>query len=445
MTGTDLGQLVDPRFGPLTRVVRRPRPAGLPATFAAYTAEVADTRMFASWRADPYAFGASLTDPRAARTAAIGEAVERYCGNAVPPDLLRASYQQLVTGGARALDPATLVLYSAEQYRRPGFPFRPFARDLPVRWTRGWELATGDEVLVPAGLVYLNYHHGRYAAEPRTNFMILPGIAAGPDLGHAVRAACAELVERDAVTLWWQRGGSVTAIGPERDGFPRTLLATPDDVLAPDYHLFRVPSDLGVAVFGALLDDRGSGVVSMGSACHPSPRAAAVKALTEAIQLRAFSLDLLDPESPVWRGIRAGVRDARIVRPYRADRGYLGAGRADFADALDFAAHAQLYLDPRMRAQLARILHPAHHESLPAQDGADLLDLLIGQGFQVLAVELTTSDVAAAGCRVVRVVVPGLYPNAPAAFPFLGGNRLYHGPDGPLTSADLVLAPSPAL
>ncbi|MGH3915555.1 MAG: YcaO-like family protein [Pseudonocardiaceae bacterium] len=445
MTGADLDQLVDSRYGLITRVVRQPRPAGLPGTFEAYSAEVADTRTYASWHADPYAFGASLIDPQEARTAAIGEAVERYCGNAVPPDLLLASYDQLVSDGAQALDPAALVLYSEEQYRQPGFPFLPFGRDLPVRWISSWDVATGDEVLVPASLVYLNYHQGRYGDEPRTHFMILPGIAAGPDLDHAVRRACAELVERDAVTLWWQRGCSVTAVAPDGEGFPATLLVTADDAPAPDYHLFRVPSDFGATVFGALLDDRDSGVVSMGSACHPHPRVAAVKALTEALQLRAFSLDLLDPMSPVWREIQAGARNTGIVRPYRADRAYLEAGCADFSDVLDFAGHAQLYLDPRMRGQLTRILAPAQHESLPAQNGTDPLDLLVGQGFQVLAVNLTTSDVTTAGCHVVRVIVPGLYPSAPAAFPFLGGSRLYHGPDGPLTGADLVLVPAPTL
>lgn len=447
MSSTDLDRLVDSRFGPITRVVRQPRPADLPDAFEAYSAEVADSREFASWRADPYAFGASLTDPQGARAAAIGEAIERYCGNAVPRHLLRASYHQLAAAGTEALDPTTLVLYSEEQYRQPGFPFVPFGRDLPVRWAQGWDLTTGVPVLVPASLVYLNYYDGRYASEPRTNFMIMPGIAAGPDIAQAVRAACAELVERDAITLWWQRGLRVTGIEPEPDGFPNTVLATSGEMAVPDYHLFRVPCDLDVPVLGALLDNLGNGAVTMGSACHRQPRIAAAKALTEAIQLRAFSLDLLDPGSRVWRGIQAGTRDARIVLPYRADRGYLGEGRVDFTDLLDFAAHAQLYLDPRMRRYLTRVLDVAHDEPLPGESSADLLDQLVSKGFRAVAVDLTTSDVVAAGIRVVRVIVPGLYANAPAAYPFLGGDRLYRRADGrgQLTGADLVRAPTPAI
>jgi ribosomal protein S12 methylthiotransferase accessory factor len=66
-----------------------------------------------------------------------------------------------------------------------------------------------------------------------------------------------------------------------------------------------------------------------------------------------------------------------------------------------------------------------------------------------VTVDLTTPDVRAAGLRVVRVLVPGLYCNAPAACPFLGGERLYREPvarqwvPGPLTEGQLVRDPLP--
>ncbi|HBL29018.1 MAG TPA: bacteriocin biosynthesis protein SagD, partial [Acidobacteria bacterium] len=71
------------------------------------------------------------------------------------------------------------------------------------------------------------------------------------------------------------------------------------------------------------------------------------------------------------------------------------------------------------------------------------------RGFRAISVDVTTPDVQAAGLCVVRVIVPGLYPNAPAAFPFLGGRRLYEEPaalgwlPAPLTEADLVRVPLP--
>jgi ribosomal protein S12 methylthiotransferase accessory factor len=74
---------------------------------------------------------------------------------------------------------------------------------------------------------------------------------------------------------------------------------------------------------------------------------------------------------------------------------------------------------------------------------------LARHGFRALSVDVTTPDVRAAGLSVVRVIVPGLYPNAPAAFPCLGGRRLFEEParlgwlPGILREEDLDLTPLP--
>ncbi|MCA9863720.1 MAG: hypothetical protein KC432_11890, partial [Thermomicrobiales bacterium] len=39
-------------------------------------------------------------------------------------------------------------------------------------------------------------------------------------------------------------------------------------------------------------------------------------------------------------------------------------------------------------------------------------------------IDITTPDIASAGLRVVRVIAPGTVGNAPAAFPFLGRDRV---------------------
>lgn len=210
----------------------------------------------------------------------------------------------------------------------------------------------------------------------------------------------------------------------------RALLAPRSRSSRITYEVFAIPSEFGVPVVGALLDDPELGIVTMGSACRADPLAAIVKALGEAIQLRAFSVDLLDADSRIWRGARSGLHDRRCFFPYRADRSYLDCVTEHFAEADDFATHAQLYLDPRMREHLARItgaadeIDAADLPGLAGEERAALLQRLTACGRRVISVDLTTSDVAATGLRVVRVLIPGLYSNAPAAFPFLGGSRL---------------------
>jgi len=70
-------------------------------------------------------------------------------------------------------------------------------------------------------------------------------------------------------------------------------------------------------------------------------------------------------------------------------------------------------------------------------------------GHRPVSFDITTPDVALAGLRVVRVVVPGLYPNAPTAFAYLGGGRQFDVPveQGWLCQArasdELILTPIP--
>ena len=388
---------------------------------------------------------------RAARGA--WEAVERYCANAVPRDLRRASYRSLCAAGEHAVDPRDLVLHSPSQYATRGFPYVPLTSGLPVRWVAGHDLATHRRVLVPASLTYLNFRSGPYAGEPSTNGVILAGVAAGRTRAEAECNAIAEVVERDAVTLWWQRNEPTTGVRWQASRRLRAQLAPSSAASRIAYEVFAIPNEFGLPVVGALLDDPDNGIVTMGSACRTDPLSAIGKAIVEAIQLRAFSVDLLDPGSRIWRGARSGLHDPGCFFAYQHDRSYLDCVGGDFAEADDFAAHAQLYLDPRMRAHLTRItgasrrLDPGDLPSIAGDEREALLGRLTEHGHRVISVDVTTSDVAAAGLRVVRVLIPGLYPNAPAAFPFLGGERLYEPLNGGprLTVEDLVRAPIPAI
>lgn len=99
--------LVDARSGVLTSLEPHIR-SDMPTGWVGWAARVADTRNFGGsgslFRADPYGFGASIRNDAAARGAATGEAVERYCGNVVPEDLVRSSASALnwLTTGRRS-------------------------------------------------------------------------------------------------------------------------------------------------------------------------------------------------------------------------------------------------------------------------------------------------------------------------------------------------------
>ncbi|HWH01479.1 MAG TPA: YcaO-like family protein [Pilimelia sp.] len=450
----DYERLVDPRTGLLTSVDRLPHDPVWPGSLVMTVGQVAHIGRQLPWPADRASTGTAFDDETAARRAAIGEAVERYCGNFIPAGLRRASYAELAAAGEPAVDPATLCLYSPRQYAHPGSPFVPFTADLPVLWARGYRLRDRAPVWVPASLVWVNYFVGPRAAEPRTNFVLYAGIAAGAGRADAERSALEEIIERDATEIWWRAGGP--GIGLDPTASPRAAAAFGTARPSPlRYSCVLVPSVFGVPVVGVLAVDPDHDVVGLGLAARPDPVDALRKALAEAVSLRSYALGLADPEGTIWQAIAAGMVDGTPFKPWRADRAYLDSYRPDFRDVLDLGCQSQVYLDPRTRPWLTHLAAPPGTVSLgdvPAVAGDPrqaYLDRLAAEGIEAYGVDLTTPDVAAAGLSVVRVVAPGTYSNAPAGLGFLGGRRQYTEParlgwtDRELTEDDLRVHPIP--
>ncbi|WP_156819505.1 YcaO-like family protein [Pseudonocardia sp. HH130630-07] len=430
-------RLVDARTGIVT-ALRASRPGPYSSSLACVEAEVCDTRVFAPWRADPAAGGATLGDPDAARRAALGEAVERYCGNAIPPDLPRGTARDLRALGHRVVSPGALTLYSAAQYATPGFPFVPLHDDLTLDWARGCDLVTGDPMLVPAAAVHLNGPGTRPGGPAPVSPPALAGIAAGETATAAQRAAMEEVLERDAVTVWWATGDHATALDVTGDPVIADTLSGPVCGRL-DARFLLLPCLVDVPVAAVLLHDPHRGLIGVGTACRPTTTAAAHKALTEALVSLEVARELADPDSPFWTDVRAGRLPAAPYRPFHDDRSYRDLYRADWRDLTSLEPNVQLYLDPRMQAVALARTRPAT-PAIPLGAGPTVtgdprsayLRELTGAGLSAVGVDLTTDDVARAGLRVSRVVVPGLYQLAPAAFPLLGGTRLDRDPDIPV-------------
>ncbi|ALE82507.1 hypothetical protein XF36_04575 [Pseudonocardia sp. HH130629-09] len=435
--GSPEDQLVDARTGIVT-ALRPSRPGPYSSSLACVEADVADTRVFAPWRADPAAGGATLGSPDAARRAALGEAVERYCGNAVPSDLLRGSACDLRARGHRVVSPGALTLYSPAQYATPGFPFVPLHDDLTLDWSRGHDLVTGDPVLVPAAAVHLNGPGTRPGDPAPVSPPALAGIAAGESTAAAQRAAIEEVLERDAVTVWWTTGDRAVPLDVTGDPVIADALSGPVSGRL-DARFLLLPCPVGVPVVAVLLHDPHRELIGVGTACRPTTTAAAHKALTEALVSLEVACELADPDGPFWSDVRAGRLPAAPYRAFRADRSYQDLYRADWRDLTSLDPNVQLYLDPRMQAVALARTRPAT-PAMPLGAGPTVtgdprsayLGELTGAGLTVVGVDLTTDDIARAGLRVTRVVVPGLYQLAPAAFPLLGGTRLRRGPEDPV-------------
>ncbi|WP_103349754.1 YcaO-like family protein [Amycolatopsis sp. CA-128772] len=408
--------LVDDRTGIVRGLTDVGHHASIPRTLTTVRANVCDISRVSPWRNDPVAGGSTFGDREAAARAAVGEAVERYCGNVVQRELLtKATYSELAAAGEHAVDPDTLVLFSERQYDTPGFPFVRFTRDLPVHWVRGHSVTRDEPAWVPASLVYANWFTPSFADDPPTNGTFFPGIAAGPDVAAATAAGLQEVVERHATMTWWLNAARLPGAH---------LTAELRAVWPSSYRQRRwlVPLDneFGFPVLAGCVEDLDDGLLTVGFAARPDPVQAGLKAWTEALTLQDIGRDLIEEHGGYRKAAGAGRIDGTGLKPWRADRGYLDDFRRDFRDVVDLTAQVQLHLDPRAQDLIRPWLDVPAERPLPPPAEEDLRALVERRGYEVFRADITTPDVRAAGLRVVRTLVPGLVPNTPAAFPALG-------------------------
>lgn len=457
LTGVpSLDALVDPVCGLIRGVEPVPHPTGAPPRYTAMTAEVADARRFGAWPADRVSLGTTFGDPQGARLAAVAEAVERYCGNRLPPpghpDAPRlATAAELLAEGRSLYGPGDLPTYAEWQYARPRFPYRRLDADIPALWARGHEGGDGGqgECWVPVSLSHLNWRQGDLRSLPRTHHLNYAGIATGQGFDDAVERGLLEVVERDALELWWHLDGPTRGIDPRSvPGLDRDL-----EGCGLDVRIVEMPSEFAPCV-AAWVYDPERGIHAAGFACRYDPAEAARKAVLEAVHTWVFTQGAVDADGWVFRAIDAGMLARGLYLDHRADRRYLDATGEEFAAVRDLGAHVQVWLDPRMASYARRFTEPALGvvpvDAIPTGSRAALDASLAAGGHRLITVDLTTEDIAETPLRVARVLVSGLVPNAPAAFAYLGCDRFGRAAlergwrtTAPAAPSDFTLAPPP--
>jgi ribosomal protein S12 methylthiotransferase accessory factor len=416
--------LVDERLGIVTQLRTVPRGPQSPATLATVQAVGSDLSRVRPWRHDPVGGGSNFGDAEAARKAAVGELIERYCGNIVRPELLtEASWEELTARGEHAVDPDSLVLFSPAQYAAPGFPFAPLTRDKRTHWVRGRSLTHDIPAWLPASMVYVNWYNTEYARGAPTNGAFFAGIAAGPDLPGAINAGLLEVIERHATMAWWLNRHPLPAVAPTADLQAAWAASQPRDQLRG--WLINIDNEFSVPVFAGVVEDTAEKILTIGFAARAHPEAAALKAWAEGLILQEISHDLLARDSVFNSVLAKGRLPDQGLKPWRADRRYLEDYRCDFRDVTTLICQPQVHLDPRAVEQVRPWVDvPQGRElaELPRlEPGLTALQRAVeATGREVFYADVTTPDVAATGLAVTRTLVTGTIGNFPAAFPFLG-------------------------
>lgn len=362
-------------------------------------------------------------EPRAAWLAAVGEAVESYCSMAPfdPGLVVRAPFVEIEEA---AVHPGRFASLSARQ--RAGSESPPpltITRDIDWRWA--YSLTTDRPVLVPAAFV------GHGALGSPNNFLperLSTGLACHVSLVHAVLGGLCEVMERDALAIAWHHRMPVVPLDVAGSA-TADLLEERLSGCGMQFGLYGVPTDLPFPVVLAVA--WASPVVpgaAVGAACRPSAEDAAAKALTEACQVLSGFAEGTPPVPP---------RQVRTLD----DHADLYASRHGGA-----LLRRHLIVD-RASTPLGGLSFTATSTNIALQVAVEALAEL---GLEVVVADLSSSDAAAAGFRVVRMIVPGAVDiNADARFPQLGARRLYDVPvrlglrTSPLVERRLNLLPVP--
>ncbi|GLF95626.1 TOMM precursor leader peptide-binding protein [Streptomyces yaizuensis] len=395
------GHLVSPVTGVVDTIRRDPRaPAGLHCYVSGRNPAVGATDLAQLRMGLRQISGGKGATPLDAEVSALCEALERYSGTLQGDEpRVRDTLRGL---GASALSPDRCQLFAPQQFRERDrwnalhSPYQhvpePFDERAPVDWTPVWSLTERRQRLLPTGMLYFTGPPdgtvprlaGRRSLRADSN-----GNAAGASLEDAILHGFLELVERDAVALWWYnrtrqpgvrldgRGGFGDAWATELTGVYRELNR---EVWALD-----LTSDLGIPVFAALSrrTDKPAEDIMFGFGAHLDPVIALRRALTEMNQFLPAVVDAradgsgygsVAPEPLGWWW-GATVRNQPYLLP---DPAAAPRGPGDFA----------------------------HRPGTDLREDVDAaVDLLRAHGMELLVLDQTRPDI---GVPVVKVVVPGL-------------------------------------
>ncbi len=376
-----------------------------------YNAEPCDTRYLgydavSSGRRSGNASGLTRHE---AVIAAVGELVERYASAFYTRDeLALVSYNALAEAGIKATPPEDFALYDAQAYNdlhvlRHG----RFTRDAYGYWRWGQSLVTDEFVMVPATYCYVPFSlRGQEVngVPPFVDFSVSTGMASHSTLEEALLRSIYEVVERDALMLTWHNSLPATGLRLEGTTDPELLEAL---ARIPFHHEQFFISDVSVDInittcFGVYLSPDGRKPYSVVAAASDlDPQKAAARCLKELIL-----------------GYN-GMTDYTLKPPKTAEEKALMAG--DFTKCNTLHYHFMLYAGRDLRHEMTFLANQpakwANVEDLPNRStGAILGDIrksaaaIAAVGLEVIGMDLTTPDIAEAGFRLARVLVPGAQP-----------------------------------
>lgn len=328
------------------------------------------------------------TDDIQARASALCEAIERYSGTF-------QGDEPRITARLRDLDgaihPRDLLLFSDAQYTAretwnahcPPHLFvpAPFDEEREIEWSPVWSLRDQDWKYVPTAYAY-------YDAPQSDDTLFCGadsnGCAAGSSREDAILQAMLELIERDAVAIWWDNRVCRPAFDLDALDHPyversRAYFAR----TGRDLWLLDITTDFNVPCFVAvsMRTNAPTADIVLGFGAHLNPRIAALRAITELNQT-----------------LPAALRDGE--GEYQSDSAW------EIRWWRNATIETQPYLAPDVQQPLRTLTdYPAHTHGDIRANILSLVELARIRGIDTLILDQTRADTE---LPVVRAIMPGM-------------------------------------
>ncbi len=309
----------------------------------------------------------------AARASGLMESIEGFHAEHIALPLRVASSADMENFGMSvSLDQVPTV---------KGSPFHPHH---PITWIEADDLLTGLSSWVPYELVHTNYTYPRPSGSgcfPASS----NGLASGNCLAEATVHAICEVIERDAIALWYQYGSNAVDRTSIDSGTVDNALCIETlgklDNAGQDTFIWDITPDTGIPTYFTIIMDRESHSrhIGVGSGTHLSRDVALLRSLHEAVQVRTTYI--------------VGARDDLTSHEYTLEG--IEEKQRFFSDILrqssftsDFSERADSDCET-VEAELVTVLKKLKTVGIT----------------QVLKVDLSKPEF---GIAVVRVIIPGL-------------------------------------
>lgn len=225
--------------------------------------------------------------PEQSQASALCETIERYAAQYQGDEFwLKSTPDNL---NSKCYLPQQLTDFSKTQYQQftnehysSKYAVKKYSKKVPLHWTQGWSFTHQEKAFIPFTYCFANtpFEESEQYIRWGSN-----GCAAGNTLEEAILQGFYELIERDAVAIWWYNKTERQAVN--LNGLPLENLQKFNQTLGKEWHywVLDISHDFGVPVMAGIAQHKISRKFCLGFGCHLNPTIACQRALSELCQL----------------------------------------------------------------------------------------------------------------------------------------------------------------